>query len=62
MGHLGVWLYLVSKTALCTSIMIILVKCWALRGERERRGRHNSDKQTVQHSVQQPGRTLLFLY
>ena len=26
----------------------LLVKCWALWGERERRGRHNSDKQTVQ--------------
>ena len=38
----------------------LLVKCWALWCERERRGRHNSDKQTVEHSVQQPGRTLLF--
>ena len=31
------------------------MKYWALWGERERRGRRNSDKQTVQHSVQQPG-------
>ena len=32
-----------------------------LWGERERSGRHYSDQQTVQHSVQQPGRTRLFL-
>ena len=31
----------------------------ALWGERERSGRHYSDQHTVQHSVQQPGRSLL---
>ena len=30
--------------------------------ERERSGRHYSDQHTVQHSVQQPGCTLLFFY
>ena len=47
-------------------IPTLLVKYWALWGERERSGRHYSDQQTVQHSVQQyiimvqqPGRTLL---
>ena len=38
--------------------MILLVKCLALWGERERSGRHYSDQYTVQHLVQQPGRTL----
>ena len=37
----------------------ILVKCLALWGERERNGRHYSGQQTVQHSVQQPRRSLL---
>ena len=34
-------------------------KCLALWGERERNGRHYSGQQTVQHSVQQPRRSLL---
>ena len=38
---------------------ILLVKCLALWGERERNGRHYS-RQTVQHSVQQPCRSLPF--
>ena len=37
-----------------TSEILVIV------GEGERNGRHHSDRQTVQHSVQQPGRSLLF--
>ena len=48
-----------AKVELLLDIQL-LVKCLALWGERERRGRHYSDQYTVQHSVQQPGRTLVF--
>ena len=41
---------------------IILVKCLALWGERERSDRHYSNQYTVQHSVQQPGRTLVSIF
>ena len=39
--------------------MTLLVKCLALWGKRERNGRHYSSQQTVQHSVQQPRRSVL---